>query len=86
MVACRGRHDGPALLAAAYRHKRRDGTRRLAAGGFVSALLALDLFTAVQLTRAEGAHMPDGSRSAGVGVGAADRQGTLMRAACWSGR
>jgi hypothetical protein len=57
-----------ALLAAAYRHKRRDGTRLLAAGALAGGLMALDLFTAVRLTRAERAHVRDGSGSAGVGA------------------
>jgi hypothetical protein len=57
-----------ALLAAAYRGKREDGTRLLVASALVGGLMALDLFTAVQLTRAERAHVRDGSGSAGVGA------------------
>lgn len=56
------------LLGAAHRHKRADGDRILRAAGIVSALLAADLYTAVQLTRADGALVPDGSRSEGTGV------------------
>lgn len=57
-----------ALLANAYRHKRADGDRLRTAMGVVAGLWALDLFTAVQLTRADGANVRDGSRSSGTGV------------------
>ncbi len=56
------------LLAAAYRHKREDEARLFGAMGVVGTLLAVDLFTAVGLTRADGAHVSDGSGSTGVGV------------------
>jgi hypothetical protein len=57
-----------ALLAAAYRHKLEDGTRLRTAAAVVGGLLAADLFAAVQLTRADGATVRDGSDSAGVGI------------------
>lgn len=57
-----------ALLGAAYRYKREDGTRLLSAMGIVAGVLALDVFTAAQLTRADRAHVRDTSDSAGVGV------------------
>jgi uncharacterized membrane protein len=57
-----------ALLAAAHRHKRRDGARLQGAMGIVGGLLALDLYTAVQLTRADGATVKDGGGSQGTGV------------------
>ena len=56
------------LLAAAYRHKRANGARVCGAIGIVGTLLAADVFTAVRLTRAEGADVKDGSHSAGAGV------------------
>ncbi len=56
------------LLAAAYRYKRRNSARLLGAMGLVGGLLAADLFAAVQLTRAEGANVRDGSASVGVGA------------------
>ncbi len=56
------------LLAAAYRHKREDRTRLLGAMGVVGGLLVLDTVTAVQLTRADGATVEDGSGSQGVGA------------------
>jgi hypothetical protein len=42
------------LLARAYRHKRSDGTRLIAAAGLVGGIMVADLVTAVLLTRAEG--------------------------------
>lgn len=57
-----------ALLGAAYRHKREDGDRLRAAMGAVTAFLLVDLYTAVQLTRADGATETDGSRSTGAGA------------------
>lgn len=57
-----------ALLAAALRHKREDPDRIVGAMGVVGALALLDLYGAVQLTRADGAHVADGSESHGVGV------------------
>lgn len=57
-----------ALLAAAYRHKRADGPRLRRAMGTVGGVLAVDLATATLLTRADGAHVRDGSDSVGVGV------------------
>lgn len=57
-----------ALLLAAYRHKQSDATRLVRAMGAVGTLFAADLFTAVQLSRAEGAHVSDGSTSTGAGA------------------
>jgi hypothetical protein len=57
-----------ALLAAAYRHKREDATRLQRAIGIVGAILLVDLLTAIQLSRAEGTHVSDGSDSHGVGA------------------
>jgi len=57
-----------ALLAAAHRHKREDAARLAGATCVVGALLALDLYTAVQLTRADGSLVPDGAGSEGVGA------------------
>jgi hypothetical protein len=57
-----------ALLAQAYRHKRRDAARLQGALGIVGALWALDLYTAVQLTRADGSLVTDGGGSEGQGV------------------
>jgi hypothetical protein len=57
-----------ALLAQAYRHKRRDAERLQAAMGIVGGLLALDLYAAVQLTRADGSLVKDGGGSTGEGV------------------
>jgi uncharacterized membrane protein len=56
------------LLAAAYRYKRRDANRLLCATGIVGGLMAVDLFAAVQMTRADGANVSDGSDSAGDGA------------------
>jgi uncharacterized membrane protein len=52
-----------ALLMAAFAHKRRDARRLRGAMGAVGAIMAADLYTAVQLTRAEGGHIRDGSGS-----------------------
>lgn len=57
-----------ALLAAAHRHKRRDADRLQAAMGIVGGLLLVDLYAAVQLTRADGALVKDGGNSVGQGV------------------
>lgn len=56
------------LLAAAYCHKQKDAIRLQRAMGVVATLLAADLFTAIQLTRADGANVRDGSHSTGVGA------------------
>lgn len=67
------------LLAAAYRSKRRKNASRLhSAIGIVAGILALDLVTAVQLTRADRAHLREGSGSTGVGV-EHDTGGGLLR-------
>jgi hypothetical protein len=57
-----------ALLAAAYRYKRRDGARLRWTIGVIGAIWAVDLVTALQMTRADRAHVRDGSGSAGTGV------------------
>ncbi len=57
-----------ALLAQAYRHKRQDADRLQAAMGIVGGLLALDLYTAIQLTRADGSLVKEGGTSTGQGV------------------
>ena len=57
-----------ALLVAAYENKRDDAERLQAAMGVVAGLFLADLFTAIALTRAEGAHKRDGSESTGTGV------------------
>lgn len=56
------------LLAAAYRHKREDPTRLLGAMGIVGTLLLADLYTAIQLSRAEGVHISAGQDSSGEGA------------------
>ena len=57
-----------ALLAAAYRNKRQDASRLRGAMAVVGAIMAVDLFTAIGLTRAEGARVKDGSTSTGHGA------------------
>lgn len=56
------------LLAAAHRHKRADAGRLRAATAIVAALYALDIYTAVQLARADGQGVRDGSGSSGEGA------------------
>jgi hypothetical protein len=56
------------LLASAFLYRRQDVTRLAAATGLVAGLLTADLFTAVQLTRADGANVSDGQDSVGVGA------------------
>jgi hypothetical protein len=56
------------LLVQAYRHKCRDADRLLGAMGVVGGLMALDLLTALQLSRAEGTHVSAGEGSSGVGA------------------
>jgi hypothetical protein len=56
------------LLVQAYRHKRRDTQRLQGAMGIVGGLFLLDLYTAVQLTRADGSLVKDGGGSTGQGV------------------
>jgi uncharacterized membrane protein len=57
-----------ALLGVAFRTRREDAARLLSAVAFIAAIFAVDLFTAVQLNQAEGAGVPDGSTSQGVGA------------------
>jgi len=56
------------LLGIAWRNRRRDATKLLGAIAAVTGILAADLYTAIQLNRAEGAHVSDGADSHGVGV------------------
>ncbi|HYF24272.1 MAG TPA: hypothetical protein VD931_00895 [Baekduia sp.] len=56
------------LLVAAHRHKRADAARLQRAMAAVGGILALDLFTAIQLTRADTEHRRDGAGSSGTGV------------------
>ncbi len=56
------------LLVAAHRTRRQDTQRLQGAMGIVGGLLALDLYTAVQLTRADGSLVKDGGGSTGQGV------------------
>jgi hypothetical protein len=65
------------LLAAAFLHRRQDERRLVAAGTVVAGLLAADLVTAVQLTRADGAHVSDGQDSVGVGAPPRDDGGAF---------
>ena len=57
-----------ALLVQAYRHKRRDAIRLVGAMGMAGGILALDAYTAVQLSRADRVQVTDGEGSAGQGV------------------
>ena len=57
-----------ALLVQAHRHKRRDATRLVGAMGIAGGFLALDLFTAIQLSRADRVQVSDGEGSAGQGA------------------
>ena len=56
------------LLVQAHRHKRRDAGRLHGAMGFVGGILALDLYTAIALSRADRVHVHDGQGSTGTGV------------------
>jgi uncharacterized membrane protein len=56
------------LLGQAYRHKRRDANRLRGAMGIAAGFLAVDLFTAIQLSRADRAHVSAGQDSVGRGV------------------
>lgn len=57
-----------ALLVQAHRHKRRDASRLYGAMGFVGGVLALDLSTAIALTRADRSLVSAGEGSSGVGA------------------
>jgi hypothetical protein len=57
-----------ALLAQAYRHKRRDAGRLRGALAFVGGIMALDAYTAIALSRADRVHVRDGEGSTGIGV------------------
>jgi hypothetical protein len=56
------------LLGIAWRNRRCDATKLLGAIAAVTGILAADLYTAIQLNRAEGTHLRDGADSHGVGV------------------
>jgi hypothetical protein len=56
------------LLVQADRHKRRDAGRLHGAMGFVGGILALDLYTAIALSRADRVHVRDGEGSTGTGA------------------
>lgn len=57
-----------ALLGTALVHQRRPARPLVGAIGVVGALFAADLITAVQFSRADGANVPDGAGSAGIGA------------------
>lgn len=57
-----------ALLVQAFRYKRRQATRLVGAMGIAGGFLALDLFTAIQLSRADRVQVSDGEDSAGQGI------------------
>lgn len=52
-----------ALLGAALRSRRRDGVRLAATIAFIATIFAVDLVTALQLSRAESAHRDEGAGS-----------------------
>ncbi len=57
-----------ALLATAWRTRCEDAARLAGATAFVAAVLGADAVVAIQLSRAEGTDVPDGSSSHGVGA------------------
>lgn len=57
-----------ALLGTAFVRRRRDTRRLLGAVGFVGAIFAADLVTALQLSRAENANTEEGEGSSGFGM------------------
>lgn len=57
-----------ALLLQAHSHRRRDAGRLRGAMGFVGGVLALDLYTAIALSRADRVHVRDGEGSTGTGA------------------
>ena len=57
-----------ALLVQAFRHKRRSAPRLVGAMGIAGGFLALDLSTAIKLSRADRVQVSDGEDSAGQGV------------------
>jgi hypothetical protein len=56
------------LLVQAYRHKRRHANRLFGGMGIAGGFLAVDLFTAIQLSRADRVHVSAGQGSAGHGA------------------
>lgn len=63
------------LLGVAFLRRRRDPARLLGTIGFIGSIFAVDLLTALQLDRAERAHMEEGEGSSGVGAPAPDEGG-----------
>jgi hypothetical protein len=57
-----------ALLGTAWRTRCRRAPRLAGASAFVIAILGTDLLVAIRLSRAEGADVPDGSSSHGIGA------------------
>ena len=76
-----------ALLVQALRHKRRDAPRLVGAMGIAGGFLAVDLLTAIQLSRADRVQVSDGEDSSGRGA-EHDRGGgpTHIRTAITVGR
>jgi hypothetical protein len=56
------------LLGRSFVTRRQSTPRLLGAIGFVAGIYAADIYTAIQLSRAEGVGMSDGSTSQGVGM------------------
>jgi uncharacterized membrane protein len=56
------------LLVQAHRHKRRDASRLFGAMGIAGGFLAVDLVTAIQLSRADRVHVSSGQDSVGRGA------------------
>lgn len=56
------------LLGVAFARRRRHAARLAGAIAFVAAIMSTDLFVALRLSAAEGAHIDDGSGSQGVGA------------------
>ena len=63
------------LLMAAHRTRKADGERLRRAMAAVGGFLAIDLFTAIQMTRAEVERVPDGAWSSGEGADHSDEGG-----------
>jgi hypothetical protein len=67
------------LLGLALANKRRSTPRLIGAMGAVVGIFATDLWTAVQLSRAEGTHVPEGAGSTGVGAAPEAQSGATRR-------
>jgi hypothetical protein len=67
------------LLGLSFRSRRQSTPRLLGAIGLVAGIYAADIYTAIELSRAEGVGMTDGSTSHGVGM--TDERDTDVRAA-----